>query len=90
MPGQTTTHLRTLFTETFSAELPAPHTDLLDEGVLDPLQFAELLDRIEARFGLRIDPSEQDLDGTCTLERLAGIIAHRGAPTGAAFGADFA
>ena len=75
--GQFVEPLGALFAETFHVAVPAPHADLLDEGILDSFQFVELLVQIEKRFGMRIDIAGIDLDDLRTLERLAGLVARR-------------
>src|SRR5918999_205865 len=57
-----TEQLRALFVESFHIEVPSPDTDLLDAGILDSLQFVELLVQLEQRFGLRIKVEDIDLN----------------------------
>ena len=74
--------LGTLFAESFHIEVPAPDTDLLESGILDSLQFVELLFRLEERFGLRIKIDEIDLADLRTLARIARVIAAAGQTAG--------
>src|SRR5439155_4681418 len=79
-----TEQLGALFVETFHIEVPSPDTDLLDSGILDSLQFVELLIQLEQRFGLRIKVEDIDLDDLRTLARIARLVAVNGAATPAA------
>jgi acyl carrier protein len=79
-----TEQLGALFVETFHIEVPSPDTDLLDSGILDSLQFVELLIQLEQRFGLRIKVEDIDLDDLRTLARIARLVAVNGAAAGAA------
>jgi acyl carrier protein len=74
-----TEQLRALFVESFHIEVPSPDTDLLDAGILDSLQFVELLVQLEQRFGLRIKVEDIDLDDLRTLARIARLVAVNGA-----------
>lgn len=67
--------LGALFVETFHIEVPSADTDLLDSGILDSLQFVELLVQLEQRFGLRIKVEDIELDDLRTLERIARLVA---------------
>jgi acyl carrier protein len=74
--------LGTLFAEVFHIEVPAADTDLLESGILDSLQFVELLVRLEERFGLRIKIDGIDLADLRTLARIARLIAASGPTPG--------
>lgn len=67
--------LEALFVESFHIEVPSPDTDLLDLGILNSLQFVELLLQLEERFGLRIQIDDIDLDDLRTLSRIARLVA---------------
>lgn len=67
--------LGTLFVETFHIEVPSPDTDLVETGILDSLQFVELLVQLEQRFGLRIKLDDIELDDLRTLARIARLVA---------------
>jgi len=74
--------LGSLFAESFHIEVPTADTDLLDSGILDSLQFVELLFRLEERFGLRIKIDEIDLADLRSLARIARLIAASGQTAG--------
>jgi D-alanine--poly(phosphoribitol) ligase subunit 2 len=76
--------LDALFVECFHVEVPSPDIDLLESGVLDSLQFVELLLQLERRFGLRVKVEDINLDDLRTLERIARLVAGNGAATAAA------
>jgi acyl carrier protein len=71
--------LDALFVENFHIEVPSSHTDLLDSGILDSLQFVELLVQLEQRFGLRIKIEDIELNDLRTLSRIARLVAANGA-----------
>jgi D-alanine--poly(phosphoribitol) ligase subunit 2 len=73
--------LEALFLECFHVEVPSPDTDLLETGVLDSLQFVELLMQLEQRFGFRVKVEDINLDDLRTLERIARLVATGGAAT---------
>jgi len=74
--------LGSLFAESFHIEVPTADMDLLESGILDSLQFVELLFRLEERFGLRIKIDEIDLADLRTLARIARLIAASGQTAG--------
>jgi len=67
--------LSTGFAELFRIDVPAPDTDLIDEGILDSFQLVELLVYLDQNFGLRIELDDLDLDDLRTLDRLARLVA---------------
>lgn len=75
--------LGALFVEHFHIAAPSPDTDLLESGILDSLQFVELLLQLEQHFGLRIRIDDIELDNLRTLERIARMVAVNGATAGA-------
>jgi D-alanine--poly(phosphoribitol) ligase subunit 2 len=76
--------LDALFVECFHIEVPSPDTDLLETGILDSLQFVELLLQLERRFGLRVKVEDINLDDLRTLAQIARLVAAGGAATSAA------
>jgi D-alanine--poly(phosphoribitol) ligase subunit 2 len=73
--------LDALFLECFHVEVPSPDTDLLETGVLDSLQFVELLLQLEQRFGFRVKVEDINLDDLRTLARIARLVAGNGGAT---------
>ena len=73
--------LDALFVECFHVEVPSPDTDLLETGVLDSLQFVELLLQLEQRFGFWVKVEDIDLDDLRTLARIARLVAGNGGAT---------
>jgi acyl carrier protein len=67
--------LDALFVKSFHIEVPSPDADLLDLGILNSLQFVELLFQLEQHFGLRIKIEDIDLDDLRTFERIARLLA---------------
>ena len=66
--------LGTLFTACFHIEVPSPDTDLLESGILDSLQFVELLVQLEQNFNLRIRIDDIDLEDLRSLARIARLV----------------
>ena len=66
--------LGALFTDCFHIEVPSPDTDLLESGILDSLQFVELLVQLEQNFDLRIKIDDIDLEDLRTLARIARLV----------------
>lgn len=73
--------LDALFVKSFHIEVPSPDADLLDLGILNSLQFVELLFQLEQHFGLRIKIEDLDLDDLRTLARIARLVAANGGAT---------
>jgi acyl carrier protein len=67
--------LSQLFRDKLYIEVPEPHTDLIDTGLLDSLQLVQLLVHVEQDLGYRIPLDAIDLDHLRSLERLARVIA---------------
>jgi acyl carrier protein len=67
--------LEALFIKNFQIEVPSADADLLDLGILNSLQFVELLFELEEQFGLRIKIEDIDLDDLRTLSRIARLVA---------------
>ena len=70
--------LDALFVECFHIAVPSPDTDLLETGILDSLQFVELLLQLERRFGHRVEIDRLNIDDLRTLERIARLLAANG------------
>ena len=73
--------LDALFVECFHIEVPSPDTDLLETGILDSLQFVELLVQLEQRFGFKVQVDAINIDDLRTLERIARVVAARNGAT---------
>jgi D-alanine--poly(phosphoribitol) ligase subunit 2 len=70
--------LDALFVESFHIEVPSPDVDLFDLGILNSLQFVELLFQLEQHFGFPIKIEDIDLDNLRTLARIAHLVAVNG------------
>jgi acyl carrier protein len=77
MPANIVDELNALFEEALHMEVPGPHTDLIESGLLDSLQLVQLLLQIEERMGARIPLEEVDLDDLRSIGRLAALIEER-------------
>jgi methoxymalonate biosynthesis acyl carrier protein len=72
--------LGALFAESFHIEAPSLDTDLLESGILDSLQFVELLTQLERNFKLRLKIDDIDLDDLRSLGRIARLVAAQSKP----------
>ena len=77
MPANIVDELNALFEEALHMEVPGPHTDLIESGLLDSLQLVQLLLQIEERMGARIPLEEVDLDDLRSIGRLAALLEER-------------
>lgn len=77
MSASVVDELSALFEQALQIEVPGPHTDLIDSGLLDSLQLVQLLLQIEERMGARIPLDEVDLEDLRSIGRLAALIEAR-------------
>jgi acyl carrier protein len=70
----TPSRLRRLFVDRLHLEAPAPRDALLTGGVLDSLQFVDLLAAIESDFGITIPLGDLDVERLDTLAALAELV----------------
>ena len=75
--------LDALFVECFHIEVPSPDTDLLETGILDSLQFVELLVQLEQRFEFKVQVDAINIDDLRTLARIARLVSANGKAEGA-------
>ena len=54
-----------------------PDIDLLEEGLIDSLDYIELLLWIEEAFGLKMSPSELTREEMATPNRIIGVVEKR-------------
>lgn len=54
-----------------------PDIDLLEEGLIDSLDYIELLLKIEDEFGLRMSPSELTREEMATPNRIIAVVEKR-------------
>jgi D-alanine--poly(phosphoribitol) ligase subunit 2 len=76
--------LDTMFVESLQIKVPSPDTDFIESGMVDSLQFVELLLQLEQRFGCRIDIDDIELDDFRTLNSIARLVAARAGRQGLA------
>jgi D-alanine--poly(phosphoribitol) ligase subunit 2 len=69
--------LGTLFTERLNVDVPAADTDLFETGILDSLQFVELLAALEEAFAVQISVEEIEIDDFRTLSRIVRFLAEK-------------
>jgi acyl carrier protein len=70
--------LRAVFAQRLHMESPLADADLLQGGVLDSLQFVDLLAAIERAFGITIPLGDLDFDRLSTLAALAELVNELG------------
>jgi D-alanine--poly(phosphoribitol) ligase subunit 2 len=71
--------LAALFAERLNVEVPSADTDLFVTGILDSLQFVELLAALEETFGVQVSVDEIELDDFRTLSRIARFVVGKAA-----------
>ncbi len=76
--NKTIERLGALFTDCFHIDIPSADTDLLGSGILDSLQFVELLLQLEQNFDLHIKIDDINLEDLRTLERIARLVDANG------------
>jgi methoxymalonate biosynthesis acyl carrier protein len=76
--------LDAMFLEGLQIKVPSPDTDFIETGMVDSLQFVELLLQLEKRFGCRIDIDDIELDDFRTLDSIAQLVATRSERQGSA------
>jgi acyl carrier protein len=67
--------LNRIFSEKLLLEIPSPHTDLLDSGLLDSMAFVELLLNLEREFGYRVDMETLDMESFRSVASIAELVA---------------
>lgn len=71
-----------LFVEHLNVDIASFDTDLLNTGILDSLQFVELLLRLENEFGLTVSLDDLEIDFFHSIDTIAAFVANRERPTG--------
>ncbi|HME94555.1 MAG TPA: acyl carrier protein [Methylomirabilota bacterium] len=71
-----------LFVEHLNVDIASFDTDLLNTGILDSLQFVELLLRLENEFGLTVSLDDLEIDFFRSIDTIAAFVANRERPTG--------
>ena len=70
--------LITLLHEKLHLDVPSPDTDLIDEGLLDSLQFVQLVLHLEEDFGMHISLEDLGIDHFRSVTSIAEFVANRG------------
>jgi methoxymalonate biosynthesis acyl carrier protein len=63
-----------IFSQKLHVDAPSHNSDLFESGVLDSLQFVELLFQLELQFRIRISLDEIDLENFRTIERITVML----------------
>jgi methoxymalonate biosynthesis acyl carrier protein len=66
-----------IFSLKLHVEVPSFDYDLFETGILDSLQFVELLFQLEQQFGVRISLDEIDLENFRSIERISLMLANQ-------------
>src|SRR5438445_9301985 len=62
-------------------DVPSPDTDLIDEGLLDSLQFVQLVLHLEEDFGMHISLEDLGIDHFRSVVSIADLVANGGNAT---------
>ena len=68
--------LTKLFREKLHLDVPSPNTDLIDTGLLDSLQFVQLVLHLEEDFGRQIALESLDIDHFRSIGNIADFLAN--------------
>jgi acyl carrier protein len=71
-----------LFAEHLHVDDVSFEADLLESGILDSLQFVELLLRLENEFGLTVSLKDLEIDFFRSIDTIAVFVANHERPTG--------
>lgn len=71
---ETTAVLLTLFRNDLHIAVPSVETDLIDEGVMNSLVFANLIVRLEERFGIIVPLDSIEIDQLRSISSMASLI----------------
>jgi acyl carrier protein len=74
--------LTTLFRAKLHLDVPSADTDLIDTGLLDSLQFVQLVLLIEEEFGMRISLEDIEIDHLRSIGSIADLVAAMPRPGG--------
>lgn len=55
----------------------APETNLFEAGVIDSLGMLDMVEAVEAQFGLAIDQSDITMDNFASLEKIISLIERK-------------
>lgn len=72
-----------LIRDVLQIEVPAPDTDLIDEGLIDSLALISLITEIEHDFGMVLPLDDFDVERFRSAEQIAAFVAAN-APGGGA------
>ena len=68
--------LTKLFREKLYLDVPSLDTDLVDAGLLDSLQFVQLLLQLEEDFGMHVAMEDLDIDHFRSIRSIADFVAN--------------
>lgn len=64
-----------LIHDVLQVEVPAPDTDLVDEGLIDSLALITLISEVEREFGVEVSMDDFDLAQFRTAQQMAVVVA---------------
>ena len=70
--------LQKLFREKLHLDVPADDTDLVDTGLIDSLQFVQLIVHLEEDFGLQVSMEDLNIDHFRSLATIAAFLRSHG------------
>ena len=66
--------IQSIFTESLLQDGITPTTDLLESGLLDSMNFVELLFNLEQRFGFTPNLADLDLEHFRSINKIAELV----------------
>ncbi len=73
--------LTKLFRDKLHLDVPSPDTDLIEAGLLDSLQFVQLVVYLEEVFGTQVSMDDLEIDHFRSLDSIAAFLANGGPVT---------
>ena len=67
-----------LLRERLHLDVPSPDTDLVETGLMDSLQFVQLVLHLEEDFGIHIPLEDLGIDHFRSVTSIAEFVANRG------------
>ena len=73
--------LTQFFRDKLYLEVPSPDTDLIEAGLLDSLNFAQLMVYVEQEFAMHISPEDLEFDHFRSIANIAAFVATKSPAT---------
>ena len=68
--------LTELFRDKLHLDVPSPDTDLIEAGLLDSLQFVQLVVHLEEDFGTQVSMDDLEIDHFRSIDSIAAFLTN--------------